>query len=279
MYEPKQYPPTDFLQAPTEVVGLGMLLEGMDDGRRYVKELVPGMGADVSREIQVGDEILQIDGTSVEGLHLDRIKALSVNNVGTVATLKLVRNGSGVRDVRVTRVGGNRIRPSEYQQIYNQSRGSYVSAPETRTAPQSAPMMRAAPPPPQQTRAAPPPPPSYQPTITERMVDVDDCRPSRYAPASSGSFRGTTGSFKGTTQGYNTYGSQPGMRKVIRVDGTETWEDAAKSSPSLYGSERAVRPATQDSYYSNYSNNNLASRGLYGSMPARGEAAPIQAMY
>eukprot|EP00961_Rhodomonas_salina_P120523 1621945-Rhodomonas_salina.2 len=52
-----------------------------------------------------------------------------------------------------------------------------------------------------------------------------------------------------------------------------------QSSPSLYGSERAVRPATQDSYYSNYSNNNLASRGLYGSMPARGEAAPIQAMY
>ncbi len=36
---------------------------------RFVKDLVPGMAADQTRQIEIGDEILSIDDTSVQVLY------------------------------------------------------------------------------------------------------------------------------------------------------------------------------------------------------------------
>jgi C-terminal processing protease CtpA/Prc len=53
-----------------------------------VCEIVPGSPADQSREINIGDIILSVDGTRVHGMQLDAVNRLIAGQVGTTVNLE-----------------------------------------------------------------------------------------------------------------------------------------------------------------------------------------------
>ena len=95
----------------TVVCGVGMLLDlrhaangaGLN---AMVTKLLPGASADTSKQIQVGDSILQVDGHDVGGCALDEIKDLILGPRGTRLHLTMARDGR-VFHVELDRNGGD----------------------------------------------------------------------------------------------------------------------------------------------------------------------------
>lgn len=59
-----------------------------------VKELMPGMSADLAGCIQIHDDIIEVDGINCVGLTLDELKAKIAGRRGTKVTLKMMRDTS-----------------------------------------------------------------------------------------------------------------------------------------------------------------------------------------
>lgn len=53
-------------------VGLGLVLERSENGIS-IKDLVPGLGASRSGQLQAGDVLVSVDGRSVAGYDLDSV--------------------------------------------------------------------------------------------------------------------------------------------------------------------------------------------------------------
>ena len=84
-------------------VGLGLALEKDELGLTIVHEAIPGFAAHSSRQVQVGDAILRVDGEPVGGWGLEEIKKLTVGEEGTPCTMSLQRHGE-VFEVTLLRV-------------------------------------------------------------------------------------------------------------------------------------------------------------------------------
>jgi len=76
-------------------VGLGLVLERLDKGIT-IKDLIPGLGAFKSGQLQQGDVLVSVDGRSVEGFDLDQIKTLTIGDEGSSAELSVSRAGNPV---------------------------------------------------------------------------------------------------------------------------------------------------------------------------------------
>jgi len=76
-------------------VGLGLVLERSEDGIS-IKDLVPGLGAYRSGQLQQGDVLLSVDGRSVAGYDLDSIKTLTIGNEGSSCNLTVKRGGDEI---------------------------------------------------------------------------------------------------------------------------------------------------------------------------------------
>jgi C-terminal processing protease CtpA/Prc len=57
-------------------------------GRIYVCEIIPGSPADESREVQVGDILLSVDGQRVQGMQLESVNRLIAGTVGSSVTVE-----------------------------------------------------------------------------------------------------------------------------------------------------------------------------------------------
>jgi len=71
------------------------------DGRLYVRELPPEMGASKAG-MHVGDEITAIGGERVEGMSPEEVHAALAGKVGTKVRLKVVRDGQ-ILEIEVER--------------------------------------------------------------------------------------------------------------------------------------------------------------------------------
>jgi len=86
-------------------VGLGLVLERSENGIS-IKDLVPGLGASRSGQLQAGDVLVSVDGRSVAGYDLDSIKTLTIGNEGSSCNLTVNRGGNEV-SVLLTRTAAS----------------------------------------------------------------------------------------------------------------------------------------------------------------------------
>jgi len=82
-------------------MGLGLVLERSEYGIT-IKDLVQGLAAHKSGQLQQGDVLVSVDGRSVESYDLDQIKTLTIGDEGTACQLQ-VRRGQNVITVNLSR--------------------------------------------------------------------------------------------------------------------------------------------------------------------------------
>ncbi|EKX45428.1 hypothetical protein GUITHDRAFT_108695 [Guillardia theta CCMP2712] len=66
------------------------------DGYAIVDEILPGFGASVSGQVQIGDVIRSIDGISIVGRDLETIRRLTLGPEGSICNLLIYRGGMNV---------------------------------------------------------------------------------------------------------------------------------------------------------------------------------------
>ena len=88
---------------------IGALLLQDPEKRLIVQEVPPGLAADRAG-VEVGDEVLLIDGRDVRPMSADTVHAALSGEVGEGVRLTLVRQGNIVR-VRLDRTAAERLRP------------------------------------------------------------------------------------------------------------------------------------------------------------------------
>ncbi len=93
-----------------EFEGIGVVLKQNPDGYVVIEKVIEGGPADKSKEVQAGDRILEVNGTNIKDLPLDRVMEFLRGKKGTSVTLILGREqnlgngGAGKRiDVNLTR--------------------------------------------------------------------------------------------------------------------------------------------------------------------------------
>lgn len=77
-------------------VGIGCVLMDMEGEERYQVRGVTSGGPADQAGMQVGDVIMEVDGTSVEGMALTDVSALIKGEAGTQVTIRVLRKGEGV---------------------------------------------------------------------------------------------------------------------------------------------------------------------------------------
>jgi len=127
-------------------VGLGIGLQ-QQDGYAIVDEVLPGFGASMSGQVQVGDVIRSIDGISIVGRDLETIRRLTLGPEGSICNLLIYRGGMNVVAL-VRRIGAQLDllnSNKETAEMANSSRGTrspnglYPSANQFPTHPYSYP--------------------------------------------------------------------------------------------------------------------------------------------
>jgi carboxyl-terminal processing protease len=90
----------DATPPPGPVVGIGVAVK-MADHHPVIDQVIPGNPADKSG-LKVGDRIVQIDGTSVDGLTLDQV-AMRLRGVSGSHVRVTIHRGGGQRTYNVRR--------------------------------------------------------------------------------------------------------------------------------------------------------------------------------
>lgn len=72
-------------------------------GRIYVCEIIPGSPADESREVQVGDILLSVDGQRVQGMQLDSVNRLIAGPVGSSVNVEFQHEDGSTSRTSLTR--------------------------------------------------------------------------------------------------------------------------------------------------------------------------------
>lgn len=86
----------------TATGSIGAVLgKSRSDGRLYVRDAPPGMSA-ARAGIDVGDEIVAIDGQDVRGMSIDEVHAVLRGKIGTKVVLTIDRSGAR-REITVER--------------------------------------------------------------------------------------------------------------------------------------------------------------------------------
>jgi len=79
----------------SHTVGVGLSLERRDDDdTTFVERIVPGFAAERSGQFALGDEVLAVDDTSVQGWPLDAIKNLTIGREGSQVTMHMLRRSN-----------------------------------------------------------------------------------------------------------------------------------------------------------------------------------------
>jgi carboxyl-terminal processing protease len=75
-----------------EIQGIGIGLQQNSEGNFIISHLVEGGPAEKSKQVQINDRLLEVDGKSVQGQDLNHVMALIRGKTGTSITLLLARS-------------------------------------------------------------------------------------------------------------------------------------------------------------------------------------------